>query len=255
MTMMKKSNKRLLFGAIGTIAVIFMISIVFRINASPEQMLTNNSPAVKGELSEKIGNEHSRGISMKLKTFNTITILGNFNIHIKKGSTPKITILGSRNIRRVVQYQVNHGNLKIKIASDKNSKSHHNSDVIVEFDNTINQIDSMGSNNLDISDLDSSKLSLNLAGNTLKCQLAGKVNSFSINAAGQFNVNAKKLATINTSIALAGQGKAIVNVKKKLLVAGFGQGTIYYYGNPTKIEQHALGELKMINMSEHENKK
>jgi hypothetical protein len=105
---------------------------------------------------------------------------------------------------------------------------------------TINSFKADGSISGAISNInnESFKLNINGAGDITA---SGKTNSFSVDANGSCDIDAKQLEAENVRISIDGSGKAGVKVIKSLDVSIEGSGVIEYYGEPSNIQQKING--------------
>ncbi|NVK52304.1 MAG: DUF2807 domain-containing protein [Flavobacteriaceae bacterium] len=200
----------------------------------------------------------------KTTNYSGLSLAGNFDVELVKGTTGNITLKGEENLLKYIETKVKRGVLKIKVkkgyrisrtqkilitvpykkldkvslagAGDIYSNSTINSDNIA--------FSVAGSGNIDLA-VDAQKVKISVAGSG-DIKLKGKTVDLKCSVAGSGDINAYGLKTNNTYVSIAGSGNIKTTVSNKIKASVVGSGSIYYKGKPDKIDSSAIGSGKVI---------
>jgi hypothetical protein len=203
------------------------------------------------------GNGHIITTTRQTGSFDRITLGGNFEITLRKGSAEEVSITTDENLESLIEVNVSNGELEI--TSRKKLISAHKSRIEIVY-NFIKDIRVYGAtllNNEDI--LESDRLSIRMEGAgvielklkaaELETELSGaglvKFRGYAADAdismSGAGSLEAYDLETLNCKIDVSGVGSAKINVMKELNASIAGVGGIQYIGNPEKVHKHVTG--------------
>lgn len=196
-----------------------------------------------------------------VSTSQKIKIKGNFSVLLQQGASSTVSIQTDKNLMEYILSSVNdEGTLVISTKNGYNLKP--SSDIVVIISSSkIDYISLAGSGNIIAQDkfLDSEKVQLLLSGNgninfktntpKLTATITGNGNimvegetadvNVSITGSGDFK--GEKLLAENSTIKITGSGNAYVYCSTALKANITGSGDIFYFGNPTSINQKITG--------------
>jgi hypothetical protein len=78
--------------------------------------------------------------------------------------------------------------------------------------------------------------------------LSGKGTDLEINISGSGSVDAESLEAENCVAKISGSGKCEVNASKSIDARISGSGSVYYKGDPVKVNSHSSGSGKVKKM-------
>jgi hypothetical protein len=190
-----------------------------------------------------------------------IKVKGNFTVLLQQGANSTVSIQTDKNLMEYIVASVNDdGTLVISTQSGYNLKP--SSDIVVIISSSkIDYLSLAGSGNIISKDkfLDSEKVQLSISGNgninfktntpKLTANITGNGNiivegetkdvDVAITGSGDFK--GEKLLAENGNIKITGSGNAYVFCSITLKANITGSGDVFYFGNPTNINQKITG--------------
>jgi len=231
-----------------------ILTITFSLNA---QDWWGNGKRIKG-------NGNVVTVKRTTSDYNGITAGGSFDVILVKGEEGKITIEGEENIIPYIETEVEYNTLKINYKKNTNISTTKRLTVTVTFKD-IESVGLGGSGNISSKDLikaDDFKASLGGSGNIeLKIdaddvstsiggsgdiKLSGSANELDCSIAGSGSIKAYELTANSVNVSIAGSGSVRITVKDAIKARVVGSGSVYYKGNPSKIESKSVGSGSVI---------
>jgi hypothetical protein len=210
------------------------------------------------------GNGNVTTETRRTSDYESIRVGGNFDVELVKGKEGRITIKGEENLLRYIETEVKRGVLKIKIKKGVNLRMTRKMIVTVPYQD-IEKVSLSGSGDLtsngtikadvfSLSVAGSGNIKLNVEANSLKSTIAGSGNIklsgsadvLTCTIAGSGYINAYELKTKTTSAKIAGSGNIKTTVSDEINAKVVGSGSIYYKGNPEKINSKSIGSGDII---------
>lgn len=216
------------------------------------------------------GNKRIKGNgNMTTETRNTldydgVNLGGFFDVILVKGKEGKIKIEGEENLMDYIVTEVTNGTLKVKVKKGVNIKTSRRltvtvpvkeiekvslggsgnikSDMLLKADNFSVSIGGSGNIILKI-DANNVKSSIGGSGNI---KLSGKADGMKSSIAGSGDIKAYDLKVNTVKASIAGSGSIRVSVKDAIKSSIVGSGSIYYKGNPPKINTTSKGSGSVI---------
>ncbi len=217
----------------------------------------------------KEGNGNMITKEVDVDDFEEIIVSGNFDILLKQGSSPGVTLVADENLHDYIDITTSGERLVIEtlenIDSDEGLSlyiTYKNLSAIeiggaatVASENTISgeylYVSMSGAGALDLQlDLSALKLSVSGAGSV---DLSGRADEQSISMSGAGGLDAYELESKVCKIQISGVGSANINVTEKLEANVSGVGGISYRGNPGSVKKDVSG-LGSISKSDRGNK-
>jgi len=216
-----------------------------------------NSKRVKGN-----GNVTTE--TRRTSEYEGVSIGGSFDVELVKGKEGKITLKGEENILKYIITEVKNGTLKVKYKKGVNVRTTRKLIVTIPYMD-IEKVSLSGSGDVtSTGTIKAEKLYLSLAGSgdmdvsvnskDIKTSLAGSGNIkisgratvLKCSIAGSGNINAYGLKTSTTTAKIAGSGNIKTTVSDEINAKVVGSGSIYYKGNPEKINSKSIGSGDII---------
>lgn len=210
------------------------------------------------------GNGNVVTVTRTTSNYDGIGVGGSFDVILVKGKEGNIKIEGEENIIPYIETEVRSGTLKIKYQKNVNIRTTRKLTVTVTYED-INSISLGGSGNISSEGTlktDDLKASLGGSGNiTLavnadevtaniggsgNIRLAGNSSDLTCSIAGSGSIKAYELETDNLNATIAGSGSIRTTVNKKIKAKVVGSGSIYYKGDPSKIDTKSVGSGDVI---------
>ena len=188
--------------------------------------------------------------------FDTIEVLGPFEITLQKGNRHKITIVGESNLIPHVEFDVNKNKLVLQTSNNKRLHSKTGNPIqIAVTAKELSEIYVIGSGKISSSNsLFSKYLLLELIGSG-EIQIPVKSQAVSVHITGSRHISlngscktkkgeiigsghlhSEELKTENSFLRLTGSGQANINCSDKLKAMINGTADIVYTGNPKGVE-------------------
>ena len=206
-------------------------------------------------------------IHQEVSKFDTIEVLGPYEISLQKGNRHKITIVGESNLIPQVEFDVNKNKLVLGTSNNKrlNSKTRNPIQIAVTA-KELSEIYVIGSGKISSSNsLFSKHLLLELIGSgEIQFPIKSQVVSVHITGSGHIFLNgscktikgkiigsghlhSEELKTENSFLRLTGSGQANINCSQKLKAMVDGTADVVYKGSPKRVEISTwLGGKKYI---------
>ncbi|MDG1040867.1 MAG: DUF2807 domain-containing protein [Polaribacter sp.] len=237
---------------------LILTSIVLTITLSVNAQSWWNHKKVRGN-----GNVISE--IRKTSDYKTISSAGNFDVKLVEGTEGNITLKGEENLMSYIITEVKRGQLTIKVKKNTNIKLTKKFIITVPFNNidgvalagsgdmtnsgTIKsndfKVSLAGSGDIDLK-VDANKIKTSIAGSG-NIKLDGNANNLSCSVAGSGDIIAYGLKTKSVSVSVAGSGNVSTTVSESITVRTAGSGSVYYKGNPDKIDSKSAGSGSVVN--------
>lgn len=211
------------------------------------------------------GNGNIKTETRNTEEYDGVSIGGFFDVVLVKGKEGKIKIEGESNLMEYIITEVKKGALKIKVKKGYNLKTTKRFVVTVPV-REIEKVALGGSGNITgdfLLKADDFSISLGGSGNiTLKVdaetigssiggsgdiKISGKANSMKSSIAGSGTIKASEFQVNSLKASIAGSGNIRIHVKDAIKATIAGSGSIYYKGNPDKVDTKSIGSGKVVN--------
>ena len=201
-----------------------------------------------------------------LPVFTKISLRTSANVYLTQGNTQKVEISGKESHLEKLETKVRDGKL---IIDDRNRDSWRNWKGLsgVDIYITVKEIEALsvsgsgdlaskskfkcddldiavaGSGDLEF-EADARDVDISIAGSG-SVILSGSSHINKVSIAGSGKLDAEDMESDSYSISIAGSGKCKVHAKNEITSKISGNGSIYYKGNPSKINNNSLGSGKI----------
>ncbi len=197
--------------------------------------------------------------------FDRVTLAGTGNLYIQTGDTEGLTVKAEDNLIPLMDIQVTGDELVIGFKPGVNVNPTQPMDFYITV-KSLNTVRLLGSGNVQIDQLNTNDLDVQIAGSgdvnidqltanrftvgipgSGHVQAAGTVTDQNITILGSGAYEAGSLISTNAVVSIAGSGNITVNVSDSLSVNIAGNGTVRYSGNPdVKKTILGSGDIKKI---------
>lgn len=236
---------------------LIITSIILTLSFSVNAQSWWSSKRVKGN-----GNVITK--TRKTSDYDAVSIGGSFDVRLVKGKEGKITLKGEENILKYIITEVKNGTLKVKYKKGVNVRTTRKLMVTVPYmeidkvalggSGDITNTGTIKANKLTLSLAGSGDMDLSIDSDAVKTSIAGSGNikvsgsatDLKCSIAGSGNINAYGLKTRSTTAKIAGSGNIKTTVSDEINAKVVGSGSIYYKGNPTKINSKSIGSGDII---------
>ena len=195
-------------------------------------------------------------IHQEVSKFDTIEVLGPYEISLQKGNRHKITIVGESNLIPQVEFDVNKNKLVLGTSNNKrlNSKTRNPIQIAVTA-KELSEIYVIGSGKISSSNSLFSKYLLQELIASIEIQIPVKSQTVLVHITGSGHISlngscktikgkiigsghlhSEELKTENSFLRLTGSGQADINCSDKLKAMIDGTADIVYTGNPKRVE-------------------
>lgn len=211
------------------------------------------------------GNERVKGngkmttVTRNTGDYDGVSAGGFFDVILVRGTEGKIKIEGEENLMEYIITEVKKGSLRIKVKKGVNLKTTKRLTVTVPV-RDIDHVSLGGSGNVrgefllksdsfDISlggsgniylEIDATDIKASIGGSG-NIKLAGRGDYMKSSIAGSGTIKAYELKVNRIKASIAGSGDIRVDVKDEIKATVAGSGSIYYKGNPPKIDTKSVG--------------
>jgi len=210
------------------------------------------------------GNGNVTKVTRTTDAYDGVSVGGFFDVILVKGKEGKIIIEGEENLMEHIVTEVSGNTLKIKVEKGVNIRTTRRLTVTVPVEdiskvslggsgnitsetklNSENlEVNLGGSGNIDLSlDATSVKSSIGGSGNI---KLSGTADSMKSSIAGSGTIKAYELEVNSVKANIAGSGDIRISVKNSIKATVVGSGSIYYKGNPPKIDTKSVGSGSVV---------
>ncbi len=191
--------------------------------------------------------------------YDGVSVGGFFDVILVKGTEGKVTVEGEENLLEYIVTEVSRGPLKIKVEKGINLKTTRRLTVTVPVKD-IDHVSLGGSGNvksevklkaedLKVSLGGSGNITLSVDATNIKSSiggsgninLSGKADRMKSSIAGSGTIKAYELSVNSVKASIAGSGDIRISVKDEIDATVAGSGSIYYKGNPPKINTKSVG--------------
>ena len=201
----------------------------------------------------------------KTSEYESISSAGNFDVKLVPGKEGEIILNGEENLMKYIITEVKSGKLTIKVKKNTNIKFTKKFVVTVPYKDIdgvalagsgdITNSGTIKSDNLKLALAGSGDIDLNVDAGKIKTsiagsgaiKLAGDSNSLTCSIAGSGDIKAYGLNTKSVSVSVAGSGNVSTTVSESIKVRTAGSGSVYYKGNPDKIDSKSAGSGSVVN--------
>lgn len=213
------------------------------------------------------GNGNVTTTTRTVENYEGISVGGFFDVILVEGKEGKITIEGEENLLEYIVTEVSRGTLNIKVEKGINLKTTKRLTVTVPVEE-INHVSLGGSGNVtsevslksdefDVSLGGSGNITLDIDANNIKSsiggsgniKLSGKAENMKSSIAGSGTIKAYDLTVNKIKASIAGSGDIRVSVKEEIKATVAGSGSIYYKGNPSKVDSKSVGSGSVISQN------
>ncbi len=210
------------------------------------------------------GNGNVTTITRSTGDYDGVSVGGFFDVILVKGKEGSVEIKGEENLLEYIVTEVKKGTLKIKVKKGINMRTTRRLTVTVPVQD-IEKVSLGGSGNVKgdvllkaedfaVSLGGSGNISLRLdAGNVMSSiggsgniKLEGKADYMKSSIAGSGTIKAYELQLNSVRVSIAGSGDVRVSVKDEIKATVAGSGSIYYKGNPSKIDTKSVGSGSVV---------
>ena len=183
---------------------------------------------------------HGSGFEMSqgrdITAFDTLDIVGAYNVEITNSNQQSFIITGDDNILPHIITRVKQGTLFIY--TDRSICTAN--DISIKINTgLLKSLTVAGAVDIQVLDVQNRSLSVRTAG-AVDMELTGRTDSLDVTLEGAGDFDAQRLKAKNVRISVTGAGDAILYASQSLTVRLDGAGDLTCYGNPAKV-------LKTIN--------
>jgi hypothetical protein len=202
----------------------------------------------------------------KFETFSKISLRTSANVYLTQGTTQQVEISGKRSDIAKLDTKVRDGKLIIDNKDNNgwfNWSGFDNMDIYITVEN-LESISVAGSgdmvsknkfkcDDLDISvagsgdlefETDAKNIEISIAGSG-SVVLRGSSEDNEVSIAGSGKLDAEDLVASEYNISIAGSGKCTVHAKDEISSRISGSGSVYYKGDPKRINNNSAGSGKI----------
>jgi len=200
---------------------------------------------------------HAQKETRNVAEFTKISFATSGNLYLKQGNTQSVVLEGDD----LDEYktEVSGGRLKIGRKSNNWSWNNRKIDVYITIKKleglsvsgsgevhgqtkvTTDELDLSVSGSGDIElDVDVDEIETGISGSG-KVKLSGNVGYHSVSISGSGKISAEDLEAESYKIKISGSGSCRINVSKEIEASVSGSGSIYYTGNPDRVNSHSSG--------------
>lgn len=210
------------------------------------------------------GNGNMKTEVRNTSDYDAVSSAGNFDVKLVPGKEGKITLNGEENLMKYVITEVKNGKLSIKVKKNTNIRITKKFVITVPYKDIekvalagsgdISNSGTIKSEDFKVALAGSGDIRLTLSTSNVKTSIAGsgnvnlsgKSDHLACSIAGSGDVNAYGLSTKSTSVSVAGSGNVKTTVSDSIKARVAGSGTIYYKGNPDKIDSKSNGSGRIV---------
>lgn len=197
-------------------------------------------------------------------SYDGVSVGGFFDVILVKGKEGKVVIEGEENLMEYIVTEVSRGVLKVKVERGINMRTTRKLTVTVPVE-SIESVSLGGSGNVkgettlksdsfDVNLGGSGNITLDIDANSVKSsiggsgniKLSGDANHMKSSIAGSGTIKAYDLNVDSIKASIAGSGDIRVSVKNEIKATVAGSGSIYYKGNPSKIDTKSVGSGSVV---------
>tara|TARA_B100001123_G_C15164079_1_gene968651 strand:+ start:514 stop:1209 length:696 start_codon:yes stop_codon:yes gene_type:complete len=203
------------------------------------------------------GNGQVKTEKRSVAQFNRIDVEGHYDVYLKQGEAPALTIKADENLLELIETDVQGGELRIEsskpigkarelalyITVRELEKIQTSGAVTLITDNEIR------SSSLEIESSGACEANMELRCDELRIEVSGAgdmkirgvAENFEIESSGACEIDALELKTLRTRIEVSGAGEVSVYATEELDIDASGAAEIRYKGTPRNIKQEASG--------------
>jgi hypothetical protein len=206
----------------------------------------------------------------ELPVFDGISLRTSGTVYLTQGNDQKVELKGNEETLRKLETEVRGNKLTIKFRDSDNWFSWNNSDnfdiyitvkdlkeLNVSGSGRIYGKNKFNSDRMEIEISGSGRVELEVTSNLIetsisgsgKIDLKGKTKDLETRISGSGSLYASELDSENCDLRISGSGKCEVNVSKSIDSHISGSGSVYYRGNPDKINSQTSGSGRVKKVS------
>lgn len=202
------------------------------------------------------GNSILDSLHQEISKFDTIEVLGPFEITLQKGNRHKITIVGESNLIPYVEFDVNKNKLVLRTSNNKRLDSKTDnpihitltakelSEIYVLGSSKISSSNSLFSKHLLLELIGSGEIQLPVNSQTVSVHITGSghihlhgsCKTIKGKITGSGHLHSEELKTEKSFLRLTGSGQANINCSDKIKAMIDGTADVVYTGNPKSVE-------------------
>ena len=199
-----------------------------------------------------------------VSSFDAIALSTSASVFVTEGDTPSVEVEASTDDFENMTIKVDNNTLEIKNKSNWGWSNHSEVKVYVTM-SSLSKLSISGSgniisksnfktNDLEISvsgsgdvefDIEAAEVVVKISGSG-GVELTGNSANVILKISGSGKLDAENMEANTYDIAISGSGKCRINVKEAMDSRISGSGSIYYKGNPNKLNNHSAGSGKVI---------
>jgi hypothetical protein len=236
---------------------LIITSIILTLSFSVNAQSWWNSKKVRGN-----GNITTE--TRKTSDYESVSSAGSFDVKLVEGREGRITLKGEENLMKYIIVEVKRGKLIIKVKKNVNIRFTKKFLVTVPYrsiegvalagSGDIINTGTIKSNNFKLALSGSGDIDLKVDANKIRTSIAGSGNiklngnssSLTCSIAGSGDIRAYGLKTKSIAVSVAGSGNVRTTVSESIKVRVAGSGSVYYKGNPSKIDSKSAGSGSVI---------
>jgi len=183
------------------------------------------------------GNGKVTTAEREISNFSELELGGAYNVDVKIGGKPSITIIGEENIIKYIRTSVEGDRLVIDTRKNISPRKEIRIKITVP---NLEVLESSGACDVYIENISCDKFDCDLSG-AGSVELNGKAEKTKIEISGAASLRAKNLKTRNLIVSLSGASSADVYASEYLDASVSGVGSITYYGDPKEVKKDVSG--------------
>ncbi len=183
------------------------------------------------------GNGKVTNENRTVENFTEIELGGAYNVDIKVGKEPSLSISGEENLIRYIRTRVEGDRLIVDTRKNISPRKEIRIKITVP---KLTYLDASGACDIYAGNIDSDHFNLDVSG-AGSVELNGKVDKLSIDLSGAGSVSAKNLKSKDLNISLSGASSAEVYASEYIDASVSGVGSITYFGDPKNVRKDVSG--------------
>ena len=177
-----------------------------------------------------------------ISDFDAIDVGGFYDIEIRCGKEPSLTIIGDDNLIPLIKTEVRGNTLHIWNRKSISSRRKIKIEITTE---TLTSINSSGASRIFATNINTDDFKIDASG-ACNLRILGNTEELTINSSGASNINAERMKAKKVRVDLSGASHATVYSSEELWADISGVGVVNYSGNPRIIKKRisGLGSIK-----------
>lgn len=247
---MKTSNKILLAVVICLFVGIVIVAVIVRGSVAHGVGVASliSGDNENNENNVVVATDNTQTKSFDLNGFNQVTLNTAIDhVVIKPGAKQNVQVTADRSLFSSIGVTLENKNLVINVTDWFDWGRNKRIDIVITTNVPLAKLAIHGAAHVSYEGLDANSFMLETHG-TSHCELAGKVNTFSVDASGANRIDAANLKANDVTIMASGATHINVVAQNSLKVDASGASHIDYYGNPKNIQKNISGIAAVNNM-------